>query len=1065
MERRASRAKTTRPSAESVLPRARLFSAMDARRRAPVVWVHGPPGCGKTSLVSSYLEARAGDGLWYQVDAGDADPASLCLYLGEAMGGRARGLPLFTAEYRAQPHAFARHFFRRLFAAMEPPFLVVFDNYHELGNDSGVHAMLRDAAGELPAEGALVIISRAPPPAAFIRLRANRELEVLDWDDLRLTRDESDAIVATHLRGAGREPTGEAIGAALYARTGGWAAALILALEQGFGSGAGLPDAGSPPELLFEYLAGEVFSNFEAEVQALLTRTALVEEMSVALARRLGGEPRAGALLDALHRRHQMLSVKQGPDGPVYQCHPLLREYLLARAQRELAPRERAVIAREAATALEDEGAVDAALRLLQGHADADALAGALMRHAARVFAEGRAQTLERWLAALEPERIAADPWLRYWEAACRFQRDPRQAEWLFAAAYRHFETLGAEGSEGRALSAANAMHAIIFALDDLSALDPWITRSEAIDAEGVDGAEAGARLAVCSFMALVFRQPHHPRIGEWAERALDACRSLTDAQLRLSTQLLLAINLNYTGQFARAREFLEPLRKQAERPEAQPLERTTLKAVESMFHMLNAEARPCLRAVMDGLEIADESGVHLWSYQLLSNGVAGALAVGDLDTASELLLRMQDHAQGAGRLDRAAYHHHRAWHASLQGEPDAAWREQRVALALAEEVGCPYYVALCRSALAQILAERRDLERALLEMRRAWRVTRRINNPLLHFATLLAMADVALRANRRGLALAALARGLAVGREHGFRHFLGWRPAAVSRVLAVALEEGVEGEYASTLIRERGLTPPDEGPARRRWPWRITVRTFGGFRVSLNGAAVARLSGRPLALLQTLAGLGGERVEEAVLAGLLWPRHGSEYAHRSLTTALHRLRKLLGEDGVIVLRHGRLTLAPDRCRLDLRALEEVLTRIEAVDGAEPGGREVLVSLGTELLDVYEGPFMEGEPLEAYRALRERLRGRVLGGLDDLARGLERAGVPEQAVAFYRRAIDQDPLAEAFHRRLMLSLRDLGRSALAVEVYANLKSLMLAAVGEPPSAETTAIYEAVRREI
>ena len=51
------------------------------------------------------------------------------------------------------------------------------------------------------------------------------------------------------------------------------------------------------------------------------------------------------------------------------------------------------------------------------------------------------------------------------------------------------------------------------------------------------------------------------------------------------------------------------------------------------------------------------------------------------------LLLRMQDHAQGAGRLDRAAYHHHRAWHASLQGEPDAAWREQRVALALAEEV------------------------------------------------------------------------------------------------------------------------------------------------------------------------------------------------------------------------------------------------------------------------------------------------------------------------------------------------------------------------------------------
>ena len=44
-------------------------------------------------------------------------------------------------------------------------------------------------------------------------------------------------------------------------------------------------------------------------------------------------------------------------------------------------------------------------------------------------------------------------------------------------------------------------------------------------------------------------------------------------------------------------------------------------------------------------------------------------------------------------------------------------------------------------------------------------------------------------------------------------------------------------------------------------------------------------------------------------------------------------------------------------------------------------------------------------------------------------------------------------------------LRDLGRAAEAVQVYANLKSLMLADRGEPPSAETEAIYEAVRREL
>ena len=57
--RGATTAKTTRPSASNVLPRERLFAALDAARRASLLWVHGPPGCGKTSLVSSYLDARA----------------------------------------------------------------------------------------------------------------------------------------------------------------------------------------------------------------------------------------------------------------------------------------------------------------------------------------------------------------------------------------------------------------------------------------------------------------------------------------------------------------------------------------------------------------------------------------------------------------------------------------------------------------------------------------------------------------------------------------------------------------------------------------------------------------------------------------------------------------------------------------------------------------------------------------------------------------------------------------------------------------------------------------------
>jgi DNA-binding SARP family transcriptional activator len=117
------------------------------------------------------------------------------------------------------------------------------------------------------------------------------------------------------------------------------------------------------------------------------------------------------------------------------------------------------------------------------------------------------------------------------------------------------------------------------------------------------------------------------------------------------------------------------------------------------------------------------------------------------------------------------------------------------------------------------------------------------------------------------------------------------------------------------------------------------------------------------------------------------------------------------------------------------------------------------------VLDVYQGPFMDGETQVEFASLRERVRNRVLGALDQLARVCESAGEPQQALGFFRRAVEQDPLAEAFHRRLMLMLRELGRSAEAVEAYARCKSLIETARGGEPTPETQAIYEAVKRDL
>ncbi|MCK5433170.1 MAG: hypothetical protein KAJ03_10515, partial [Gammaproteobacteria bacterium] len=81
MQRFSSLAKITQPSISGLYPRERLYKLLDQALNKQAVWISGPPGSGKTSLVSSYLNTRGVKNLWYQVDEGDADIATFFYYM------------------------------------------------------------------------------------------------------------------------------------------------------------------------------------------------------------------------------------------------------------------------------------------------------------------------------------------------------------------------------------------------------------------------------------------------------------------------------------------------------------------------------------------------------------------------------------------------------------------------------------------------------------------------------------------------------------------------------------------------------------------------------------------------------------------------------------------------------------------------------------------------------------------------------------------------------------------------------------------------------------------------
>ena len=156
----------------------------------------------------------------------------------------------------------------------------------------------------------------------------------------------------------------------------------------------------------------------------------------------------------------------------------------------------------------------------------------------------------------------------------------------------------------------------------------------------------------------------------------------------------------------------------------------------------------------------------------------------------------------------------------------------------------------------------------------------------------------------------------------------------------------------------------------------------------------------RPLELLQVLVAHGGERVPEERVTEALWPRIDGDSAHRSFTSTLHRLRKLLGEDRAVVLHEGKLTLDPRFFWIDTWALERLSAQVDAAckEGAAPAAPGEVERLGARLLELYRGPFLGSETADAWSLRpRERLRGRFTRSLGQLGRYWELAGRPERA--------------------------------------------------------------------
>ena len=247
-----------------------------------------------------------------------------------------------------------------------------------------------------------------------------------------------------------------------------------------------------------------------------------------------------------------------------------------------------------------------------------------------------------------------------------------------------------------------------------------------------------------------------------------------------------------------------------------------------------------------------------------------------------------------------------------------------------------------------------------------------------------------------------------------------------------------------------------------------LTIFTLGRFTLLVNGAPAdygRKVPKRPLELLKAIIAQGGRDVSTSRLTTLLWPDVDGDKATGSFDTTLHRLRKFLGDERVLVLRDGKLSLDANFCRVDVWTLERLLasTKLTIRDATSTSRISLMEKLTESLLGLYQEHFLVNEEATSWSvSMRERLRSKYIHHLIEIGRFWESQDRWDQAIECYRKGIDVDDLVEVFYQRLMHCYLRTHRLSEGMAVYRRCCQTLSVILSLQPEPETESLYLALR---
>ncbi|OLE51407.1 MAG: hypothetical protein AUG51_23210 [Acidobacteria bacterium 13_1_20CM_3_53_8] len=1069
-----------RPAPE-LLPRPRLTERLQANVAHPVTLVTAPAGSGKTTLVADFVRKHAQQFVWYQLDHTDVDPSVFLGYLAHGIGQAVAGFGDVTFSYlqqaagelAQQPERAVDVMLNEVLETVEQQLIVVLDDYHHLGTETPVHAVVDRLLAYLPDVLHVIIVSRDLPPLALSRLRSQSSLAIVDRAELLFTDEETQELFRKVFD---LELTPEQL-QEYRERTHGWITALQLVRQVAHRQAFELGGTAAPDLIeilrqserdIFDYFAEEVFADEPEEVQQLLPRLSLLERLETETCAALFPDSDCARQLPALVRRNVFITVASDGRGEEYRLHPLFQSFLRRRFRTETGMAGVAAEHARFADYFLSREQWEQAMRNLLGAEDFERAASVIATRGQDWMSSGAILSLAKFAASLPAPALEAHPRaLAYQAEVARLQGDYATAQALFRRAAILLHEKGDGEGEAEAL---HSLATIARRRDQCEEAFSYLDRAVELTYENSSvrikcGNTRGLCLMATGELAAAEREfraalqtaeeqgdEHYARLiahnlglpaairgdfGEalrWTRRMLREDEQAAPVPQEATGHLNVARFLLYRGDFEACETHLDRALELSQLFSLTNLRGEIFETYGTLYRERGDAAR-ATEFYERSARAYDDAGLDLARTELWEEQAQLYLQTGNLVTARSLLDRLA--TARAGMNDEMKRHTAglaRGRVMLAQGEHEAASAEINPTLQYFHAHGLHYYEAQASLALAVCdLAEGREGE-MLEHMRRALDLAARYDYEYW-LKRELARGALALTSNTDAAALL---------------------PADLREPLTVQPVPQIQAAQAHAVATVAAQPITD-----------LTINMLGPVEIFRDPArplaADAWVTKRARDILCFIASRRHRRASKDSIIDTFWGETDFDAIEKNFHPTISHIRKALNSNqalkqNFLLYRDGDYQLNPEfSYRIDTEEFDRLVLEGEQARRSREFTR--CIDAYERAITLYRGEFMQGSYDEWAEEQRSYYREKHLQMLVALAAVAQSAEEWTRSLELAQEILRDDPFREDIHCMIMRAHAALGNRMAVKEQYESLRRLLKKELGVEPVAETQKVYQ------